>query len=419
MFDFFKEVIINSNTLPREEGIDAAGNAFKRFYALTPDTVAEDIGSDPAHYRAPKEGVFRVLRCADYTKSGVKGPKVYKTAGRRGKVAEVVFNLNPLVNQIGQYRILVDISLEGRYYSDYKYPWSEFHKPIMAEFEIVSGMDLAAMVNAAVKALKSYIPSDYKYAVVTSKGGVVKLIMSDPYQIIKAAKIQKVEEDGCLNGCSGVKYEDVIVASKDDITKNIAPFGTGEWLVENLRFPTYPNLRYAGVNDDEKPVASALYTQFAFEYVSPRRGLHGQGTVGQALVSVTHHVFYVLNELASQFEAEIKKAFGKDVVYPIIPELTILNAGKGEPGTMVVSAAKVNAGTVSLKVTYSDSEVVGMEVDDGVEFKHVSGPFKVNKDSDTKAWTLSKDVNDVVSGNEGIISASYKDAFTTIKVIVE
>ena len=86
---------------------------------------------------------------------------------------------------------------------------------------------------------------------------------------------------------------------------------------------------------------------------------------------------------------------------------------------MVVSAAKVNAGTVSLKATYSDSEVVGMEVDDGVEFKHVSGPFKVNKDSDTKAWTLSKDVDDVVSGNEGIISASYKDAFTTIKVMVE
>ena len=49
----------------------------------------------------------------------------------------------------------------------------------MAEFEIVSRMDLAAMVNAAVKALKSYIPSDYKYAVVTSKDGVVKLVISD------------------------------------------------------------------------------------------------------------------------------------------------------------------------------------------------------------------------------------------------
>ena len=55
MFDFFKEVIINSDTLPTEEGIDVSGNPFKRFYALTPDTAAEDIGSDPAHYRAPKE----------------------------------------------------------------------------------------------------------------------------------------------------------------------------------------------------------------------------------------------------------------------------------------------------------------------------------------------------------------------------
>lgn len=422
MFDFFKEVIINSDTLPREEGIDAAGNAFKRFYALTPTTPAEAIGADPANYRAPKEGVLRVLRCADYVKSALKDSKVYKTAGRKGKVAEVEINLAPLADSVTepmQYRILVDISLENRYYSDYKYPWSEFHKPIMAEFEVTPGMDAKAIAEAAKKSLKLYIPSDYKYAVVTLPDAAGKLVLrcSDPYQVIKAVKVQYLSEEGCMHGCANPVYYDKAV--EVNITKNIAPFGTGEWLVENLRFPTYPNLRYAGVNDDEKPVAGALYTQFAFEYVSPRRGLHGQGTVGQALVSVTHHVFYVLNELASQFEAEIKKAFGEDVVYPVTPELTILNAGKGEPGTMVVSAADVNAGTVSLKATYSDSEVVGMEVDDGVEFKHVSGPFKVNKDSDTKAWTLSKDVDDVVSGNEGIISASYKDAFTTIKVIVE
>ena len=187
MFDFFKEVIINSDTLPREEGIDAAGNAFKRFYALTPTTPAEAIGADPANYRAPKEGVLRVLRCADYVKSALKDSKVYKTAGRKGKVAEVEINLAPLADSVTepmQYRILVDISLENRYYSDYKYPWSEFHKPIMAEFEVTPGMDAKAIAEAAKKSLKLYIPSDYKYAVVTLPDAAGKLVLrcSDGYQ---------------------------------------------------------------------------------------------------------------------------------------------------------------------------------------------------------------------------------------------
>ena len=60
MFDFFKEVIINSDTLPTEEGIDVAGNPFKRFYALTSSNAAE-LGLS---YK-PKEDTFRVLRCAD------------------------------------------------------------------------------------------------------------------------------------------------------------------------------------------------------------------------------------------------------------------------------------------------------------------------------------------------------------------
>ena len=43
-----------------------------------------------------------------------------------------------------------------------------------------------------------------------------------------------------------------------------------------------------------------------FQQRSRRRGLHGQGTVGQALVSVTHHVFYVLDSLVAEFEQAIK-----------------------------------------------------------------------------------------------------------------
>lgn len=417
MFDFFKEVIINSDILPREEGIDAAGNPFKRFYALTPTTSAEAIGADPASYRAPKEGILRVLRCADYVKSGIKDAKVYKTVGRRGKVAEVEFNLAPLADSVTepmQYRILVDISLENRYYSDYKYPWSEFHKPIMAEFEVTPGMDAKAIAEAAKKSLKLYIPSDYKYAVVTLPDAAGKLVLrcSDPYQVIKAVKVQYLSEEGCMHGCANPVYYDKAV--EVNITKNIAPFGTGEWLVENLRFPTYPNLRYAGVNDDEKPINGALYTQFAFEYVSPRRGLHGQGTVGQALVSVTHHVFYVLDSLVAKFEQAIKDAFG-DVIVPMGAELTILNAGEKFAGPMVVSVADVNGGTednhVALQATFS-----GEDGNVTPEWS-VTGPFKIGKLEEQAI--LTKLDRDVVAGDVGTLTASYKGISTTVQVVVK
>lgn len=415
MFDFFKEVIINSDTLPVEEGIDAAGNAFKRFYALTPTTPAEAIGADPANYRAPKEGVLRVLRCADYVKSALKDSKVYKTAGRKGKVAEVEINLAPLADNVTepmQYRILVDISLENRYYSDYKYPWSEFHKPIIAEFEVTPGMDATAIAEAAKKSLKLYIPSDYKYAVaMLPEAGKLVLRCSDPYQVIKAVKIQYLSEEGCMHGCANPVYYDKAV--KVNITKNIAPFGTGEWLVENLRFPTYPNLRYAGVNDDEKPVAGALYTQFAFEYVSPRRGLHGQGTVGQALVSVTHHVFYVLDSLVAEFEQAIKDAFG-DVIVPMGSEVTILNAGQEFAGPMIVAADPVNKGvegnSVALQATFSGEGNVVPEWS-------VTGPFQIGK-LDEQA-ILTKLDTDVKAGDVGTLTASYKGISTTVQVVVK
>lgn len=408
MFDFFKEVIINSDTLPTEEGIDVSGNPFKRFYALTPDTVAEDIGSDPAHYRAPKEGVFRVLRCADYTKSAVKDGKIHKTFGTKGKVAQVEINLAPLADSVTepmQYRILVDISLENRYYSDYKYPWSEFHKPIMAEFEVTPGMDAKAIAEAAKKSLKLYIPSDYKYAVVTLPDAAGKLVLrcSDPYQVIKAVKVQYLSEEGCMHGCANPVYYDKAV--EVNITKNVAPFATGEWLTENLRFPTYPNLRYASVNDDEKPIRGATYVQYTFDYVSPRKGLSGQGTVGQALTSVTHHVFYVLDSLASKFDEAISK-IGE--IVPMNGTIVILNGGK-EENEITVTINQIMGNQVSLKATFSEQKEGNAEFEWSINMTQGSGysvdPSK-GAETTVKCTSPSKGDAGTVTATVGNVSVS-------------
>lgn len=330
MFDFWKEVIINSNVLPVEEGVDENGAQFKRFSALNGN-------------------IFRVLRCADYKSDNVVNKEVHYTAGRVGAPASVEMDFAGLAE--GVYRILVDLSLENRYYSDYAYPWSEFHKPIMVEFE-VAGDVVAA--EAAMKSLKKAIPTDYKFVHLVLNGDVVKMTCSDPHMVIKSAKLQMVEADPCLDGCSNMQYSDVKVFVP---VKNVAPFATGEWLVENLRFPTYPNLRYAAVNSDETPIAGALYHQYTFGYCIERRGLTGQGAVGQMLSSVTHHVFYVLDAYKDEFEAAIKDA-----------GLTIVGGGDNAPedGEDVVSGSielyfnndKVDAIRVAQATVEGDAGIV-------------------------------------------------------------
>lgn len=391
MFDFYKEVIINSATLPESEGRDTDGNLFKKFSGV------DASGS--------KEAMFRVLRCADYVKSCVKDGKVYKTFGRKGSVAQAEFDLTSIASTPGQYRILMDISLEGRYYSDYKYPWSEFHKLIMAEFEVTTDMSGAAdkVAEAAVKALKAYVPSDYKYAVsMKAESGKVKVLCTDPYQVIKSAKIQKVEESGCYDGCSDKEYVDSAVVAV--ITKNVVPFATGEWLTENLRFPTYPNLRYASANEDERPIPGATYVQYAFEYVSPRRGLTGQGTVGQSLTSVTHHVFYVLDSLATAFDEAISKI--GELVY-MNGQIVILNGGRDE-NEITVTADQVNGDEVSLKATFSEQKEGNASFKWSVTMSQGEGYSMVPEEGAESQLDCS---GTAASGDNGIIKVQIGEVF--------
>lgn len=397
MFDFYKEVIINSATLPDSEGRDSEGHLFKKFSGV-------DASGN-------KEAMFRVLRCADYVKSCVKDGKIYKTFGRKGSVAQAEFELTSLASVPGQYRILIDVSLEGRYYSDYKYPWSEFHKLIMAEFEVTTDMSgsAAKVAEAAVKALKAYIPSDYKYAVsMTAETGKVKVLCTDPYQVIKSAKVQKLEESGCYDGCSDKEYVDSTATVA--ITKNVAPFATGEWLTENLRFPTYPNLRYASANEDERPIPGATYVQYAFEYVSPRRGLTGQGTVGQALSSVTHHVFYVLDSLATAFDEAISKV--GEIVY-MNGQVVILNGGENQ-NEITVTVTQVQGGEVNLKATFSEQLEGNAEFEWSIQMTQGSG-YSVNP---TKGASTTVECESAANGDNGVVTAKIGEISVskTIKV---
>ena len=90
------------------------------------------------------------------------------------------------------------------------------------------------------------------------------------------------------------------------ITHGKTEFATAKWIVENLRFPSHPNLRYAPLYADEAPVAGTTYTEYSFEYRVKRSVPGGLSAVGQVADSIVRIVFYVAPAAQTAFET----AFG-------------------------------------------------------------------------------------------------------------
>lgn len=247
MFDFWKEVIINDGA---------------RVKALS--TLEGPIA---------KTGL-RVERCADYEAQYVVDKIVYRTECVEGNVAEIT------LPESGEGRLVIELGLSVGQDSEFARPWFAFKKPVVAEFDAKhSAADVMRL------AVDSHI------------GSVVgnKFVLVDPKVCVKKAVIETEDATG------KVTEEDLTVKH------NAVPAGTGEWILENLRFPTHVNTRVAAPNADDMPVAGGKYTQYAFEYCVPKRGVHGSGAVGQPLASVTHHIFYVLNgEAVTAFEAALE-----------------------------------------------------------------------------------------------------------------
>lgn len=375
MFDFQKEVIINSNLL--DDGVNP------RFMVMD----------------GPVK-LFRVLRCADYRKEGLVEGVIYKTPAEKGQVASAAFNLP---TKEGTYRVVIGITLIGKYLADYAMPWSNFGKAVLAEFE-VSAEDLGKtkeLQEKMIKAIEMAIPENYRYVRVSAENSDKVLVScTDSHQVITVAELQEQRGISCPDSCTEKQY--VTVDEAVEVTKNKMEIGTAAWLQENLRFPSYPNIRYAALNEEEYPVNGGLYTQFSFLYCMPRKGLHGQGTVGQALKSVTTHTFYVLSSLVDKFEEDLKKVFGDDSIKVVSPDNTELI------NIEFVSALKVSVQDISKGKAIIKANVSGPAVSPNlIKYSIKEEDSKYQIDNDGK---LTVKGQTAAEGDKFTVKASYGNA---------
>lgn len=406
MFKYTHEMILNS--LVAEDGTEKAraivipsGNEVSANHMM----FRKDM-----ELRKDEKG-FSIQRFGEYKTRNVLGQKMFKTPGVRGKKSVMTIECDGLiakdaegVYEAGLYNFTFAIKMPNRFYGEYAHPnYMGFFKPVMIGFEV--SPDLAAdgtkLAKVIANDLNLVIPANNKFVYVKAEGSKVILTIPDVYGHFGEYRFERYDPTMC-DSCLG-EYFSRNVEDKITIVDGLEPFCTGQWLIENYRFPSYPNVRYAALNEDEYPIAGALYTEYTFTYCANRIGFGGMSGVGQEVSAVTKHVLFVENSLVDDFEKVIEDA-GIDIVGPDTP------AGDDKK-IVIINAASISKAQGSVQLTADESPVK-----ENAQFTWavVSGPATVSADG---VLTLSEDANvdDVI-----VVKASlegYSDGTIEIKVI--
>jgi hypothetical protein len=330
MFDYTKETILNSVT---DKNVQAITGLLRIF----------------------RVGEYKV----DYKSTNIADGKVYKAKGTEGTKATATITAvaGNSGSNAGKYRVTVNMKNNSKFYADYATAVWKFQKPIYAEFTVVGDSTdntAALMATKIANAIKLALPENNKYITVTVDDDDVIITATDATDMFESVVIEKYEPNSVLP--SEGQYVVSTVVGTIAKTDNEVPFATGDWLIENLRFPSYPNTRYNSINGDEKPVPGQLYTQYSFRYIAERKNLSGIGSVGQRLVSITNHVFYIPSTLEATFEAKLNTAFGEGVMAKerIIEIIGNDSIAKGSTVTLMANAYNVEGGEVApVDITWS------------------------------------------------------------------
>ena len=267
MFNYTKEVIIN----------DPA--------TIIAGTTENGLG----------EGVVAIKRGGNYKVENIEG-KIYKTVGHTGTKAKAV--ITPAALETADVaRLTIYLSTPGTEFVEFGSPnWQEFGKPYIVETTAGDAAGLAAAIKLALN-------EDNAHFSVKVNDTKVELEVAETWMDFAEVNYDLVTFADCSD-CPKETVESK--AANVAITKGKTEFATAKWIVENLRFPSHPNLRYAPLYADEAPVAGTVYTEYSFEYKVKRSVPGGLSAVGQVADSIVRIVFYVAPGAQSAFET----AFG-------------------------------------------------------------------------------------------------------------
>lgn len=255
MFDFTKEVVINSEDQIRKTGDDS---------------------------------VFEVHGGGRYFKKNIVGNKVYVTYAQSGNPFELSFA--PVAATEGDVQYCIELGLDrGDARGDWGSAMYYFKKPLLITVSYKATAEEIAKAFASVGSGYGMVSAEVSGNKVVIKGGDDKIK-------VRGVKVLNIVGD---------TVTELDLDWKTGYAANKVEFGTANYLLHNLRMPTYENYRFTSPAAVEMPIAGSKYTQYVFLYCVERPGLGGLSVAGQTNHSTTTHVFFVNEAVASKFEEAI------------------------------------------------------------------------------------------------------------------
>lgn len=273
MFDFQKEVVIND---VKNVKVDA------------------------------EKGIF-VIDGMTYKANNVVEKTVYKTEPVTGKKATIIIPLEKVAD--GKKQVRIELGLDRDYRGSFGSALYYFRKPILIDFregvkDIMELKKACELVAASNDNVLHIVPEDAEVPEDAPKSNNSQIVLEAADDYITVRKAEIVTFDCANEYCNGDQME-IEVANEDlTVDDNVVSFGTYEYLIHNLRLPTYANIRFASPAAVEMPVLGGKYIQYSFEYAVPRR-IGGLSVVGQMNYSSTGHTFFVLKSQQDAFEAAL------------------------------------------------------------------------------------------------------------------
>lgn len=295
MFQFTTTNVINSN---------------KDYTTGKPLWSAQDAALD-------KPANLNVKRVSKFL--GPNVVSIYKAEANDPEMAKVTIDLSQISGTDGEsYRLSVYIGLtqasqESRYANDLILKG----KPFTVDF--VWKTSAADVAKNLVKIINKYAVMVYgeKLLNVSYSGAYLTIEAVNEYQRFRKVNIEKFDKDAyfgrgeynavrTLENLSEQTSNAALTGTVEGYFVGKEGFGTYSYLLHNLRIPTAMRTRAFGVNLDENPIIGAKYNQYTIRYCADR-GVLGTNAVGDTVKSVTTHVFYVNQSVASEFEEALTK----------------------------------------------------------------------------------------------------------------
>ena len=214
------------------------------------------------------------------------------------------------VYETGLYQLALYVKMPNRFYGEFANAnWYAFGKPIMIGFEVTEEMaeSGAVLAKKLERLFNLAVPESNRFvSVKVDKNTDLVVTVKEEYMHFGNIILEKYDPTVC-DSCLGEYVErELVKGTNYEIKKGVEPFGTAEWITENLRFPSYPRVRYKAINGDETPMQGVVYDQISFVYANERKGFGGSDSVGQAITASTIHSFYVPQAYSEQVKTMLE-----------------------------------------------------------------------------------------------------------------